>query len=197
MGLAKSQTRLSDFHLFSIVNESVEVYQWECFNPYNLFYMSTECWYCYFCCYSVTKLCLTLCYSTTAACQASLSFTIFQSLLKFMSIEPMMPSNHLILCQPLFLPPSFFPRIRVFSNESAFCIRWPQYWNFSFNINRANEYLGLIFFNGLAGSPWSPRDSQESSPTPQFKSFNYSVLSFLYSPTLISIHDYWKSHSPD
>ena len=82
----------------------------------------------------------------TAACQASLSFTIFQSLLKLTSIESVMPSNHLIFCHPLLLPPSIFPRIRVFSNESALRIRWPKYWSFSFSINPSNEYLGLISF---------------------------------------------------
>ena len=82
----------------------------------------------------------------TAACQASLSFTIFQSLLKLTSIESVMPSNHLIFCHPLLLPPSIFPRIRVFSNELALRIRWPKYWSFSFSINPSNEYSGLISF---------------------------------------------------
>ena len=82
----------------------------------------------------------------TAACQASLSFTISQSLLKLMSIESVMPSNHLILYHPLLLPPSIFPSVRVFSNESVLHIRWPKYWSFSFNISPSNEYLGLISF---------------------------------------------------
>ena len=82
----------------------------------------------------------------TAACQASLSVTSSQSLLKLMSIKSVMPSHHLILCQPLLLPPSIFPSIRVFSNESVLCIRWPNYWSFSFNISPSNEYLGLISF---------------------------------------------------
>ena len=80
----------------------------------------------------------------TAASQASLSFTNFWSLLKLMSIESVMSSNHLILCSPLLLLPSIFPRIRVFSNESVLCIRWPKYWNFSFS--PSNEYSGLISF---------------------------------------------------
>ena len=92
-----------------------------------------------------------------------------------------MPSNHLILCLSLLLLTSTFPSIRVFSNKSVLHIRRPKYWSFSFRISPSNEYLGLIW------SPCSPRDSQESSPTPQFKSFNSSVLSFLYSPTLTSI----------
>ena len=81
----------------------------------------------------------------TAACQASLSFTTSLSLLKHMSIEPVMPSNHLILCRPL-LPPSIFPSIRVFFNESVLRIRWPKYWSFSFSISPSNEYLSLISF---------------------------------------------------
>ena len=82
----------------------------------------------------------------TAASQASLFFTISQSLLKLMSIESVMSSNHLILCYPLPLPPSIFPSIRVFSNESVLHIRWPKYWSFSFSIGSSNEYSGLISF---------------------------------------------------
>ena len=82
----------------------------------------------------------------TAARQASLSITNSQSLFKLMSVELLMPSNHLILRCPLLLPPSIFPRIRVFSNESALSIRWPKYWSFSFSISLSNEYSGLISF---------------------------------------------------
>ena len=82
----------------------------------------------------------------TAAYQASLSFTISQCLLKLMSIESVMTSNHLIFCHPLLLLPSIFPSIMVFSNESALCIRWPKYWSFSFSISPSNEYSGLISF---------------------------------------------------
>ena len=78
--------------------------------------------------------------------QASLSITYSQSLPKLMSIESVMPSNHLILCHPLLLPPSIFPSIRVFSNESVLCIRWPKYWSFSFNISPSNEHPGLMSF---------------------------------------------------
>ena len=118
---------------------------------------------------------------------------------KLMSIKSVMPSNHLILCHHLLLLPSIFPSIRVFSNESALHIGWPKYWNFSLNISPSNEYPGQISFlyDGLVGSPCSPRDSQESSPTPQFKSTNSSALSFLYSSTVTFIHDYWKNHSLD
>ena len=82
----------------------------------------------------------------TAARQASLSITNSRSLLKLMSIQSMMPSNHLIFCCPLLLPPSVFPSIRVFSNESALHIRWPKYWSFSFSISPSNEYSGLVSF---------------------------------------------------
>ena len=82
----------------------------------------------------------------TAACQAPLSITNSQSLPKLMSIESMMPSNHLILCHPLLLLPSIFASIRVFSNKSVLCIRWPKYWSFSFNISPSNDYSGLISF---------------------------------------------------
>ena len=94
----------------------------------------------------VARLCLTLCDPWTAAHQASLSITNSQSLLKLMSIELVMPSNHLILCRPLLLLPSIFPSIWVFSNESVLHIRWPKYWSFSFSISPSNEYLPLISF---------------------------------------------------
>ena len=108
-----------------------------------------------------------------------------------------MPSNHLILCHPFLLPPSIFPSIRVFSNESALRIRWPKYCSFSFSISPSNEYSGLISLGWTVRSLCSPRDSQESSPTPWFNSINSLAFSFLYSPTLTSIHDYWKNHSLD
>ena len=82
----------------------------------------------------------------TAACQASLSITNSQSLLKLMSMKLVMPSNYLIFCHPLHLPPSIFPSIRVFSSDSVLCIRWPKYWSFSFSISPSSEYSGLIFF---------------------------------------------------
>ena len=130
----------------------------------------------------------------TAAHSASLSITSSQSLLKLMSIKSVMPSNHLILCHFLFLLPSIFPSIRVFSNESALHIRGPKYWSFSFNISPSNEHPGLISFR----MDWLDLLAvQESSPTLNFKSINSSVLSPLYSPILTSIHDYWKNHSLD
>ena len=95
---------------------------------------------------SVTQSCLIFCNPWTTARQASLSITSSQSLLKLMSTESVMPSNHLILCRPLLLLPSIFPSIRVFSNESVLHIRWPKYWSFSFSISPSNEYSGLISF---------------------------------------------------
>ena len=130
-----------------------------------------------------------------AACQPSLSITNSRSPPKLMSIESVMPSSHLILCCPLLLRPSIPPSIRVFSNESTLRLRWPklkfQLQHQSFQWTPRTDLLQ----NGLVGSPRSPRDSQESSPTPQFKSISSSALSFLHSPTLTSIHDYWKNHS--
>ena len=124
--------------------------------------------------------------------------TNFQSLLKLMSIESVMPSNHLILCCPLLLLPSVFPRIRVFSNESVLCIKWPKYWSFSFSSSPSNEYSGLISFRidwfdllVVQGTLF-----QESSPMPQFKSINSSGLS-LFMVQLSQPYDYWKNHSFD
>ena len=133
-----------------------------------------------------------------AAHQASLSITTSRSSLKLMSIESVMPSSHLILGHPLLLLPPIPPSIRVFSNESTLRMRWPKYWSFSLSIIPSKEHPGLIsFIMDMVGSPCSPRDSQESSPAPQFKSINSSALSFLHSPTLTSIHDHWKNHSLD
>ena len=131
----------------------------------------------------------------TAARQASLSITNSRSLLKLMSITSVMPSNHLILCHPLLLLPLIFPSIGVFSNESVLHIRWPKYWSFNFSFQWI--FRTDFLYDGLGGSPCSPRDSQESSPTPQFKTIISSVLSFLYGPTLTSIHDHWKNQSFD
>ena len=127
----------------------------------------------------------------TAARQASLSITSSRSLLKLMSIESVMPSNHLILCCPFLLPTSIFPSIRAFSNESVLRIRWPKYWSFS--ISSSNEYSGLISFRMDWLELLAVQGTQESSPTPQFKSINSSALSFLYGPSLTSIHGVWLS----
>ena len=113
-----------------------------------------------------------------------------------MSIESVMPSNHLILCHTLLLP-SIFPSIRIFSNESVLHIRWPKYWSFCFSISPSNEYSGLFSFRMDWLDLLAVQGTLESSPTSQFKSINSSVLSFLYSPTLTSIHDHWKNYSFD
>ena len=125
------------------------------------------------------------------------SFTNSQGLLKLMSIESMMTSNHLILCHPLLLPPSIIPSIRVFSNESVLCIRWPKYWSFSFSISPSNKYSGLISFRMDWLDLLAVQEIQESSLTPQFTSISSSALSFLYVPTLTSINDHWKNQSFD
>ena len=130
----------------------------------------------------------------TAAHQTSLSFTISWSLPKFMPIESVMPSNHLILCRALLLLPSIFPSIRVFSNELALCITWPKYWSFSFSTSPSNEYSGLISFKIDRFELLAFQETQKSYPTTQFKSINSSALSLLYGPTLTSIRDYWKDH---
>ena len=104
------------------------------------------CDYVWYCCCSDAKSCLTLCNPWTAACQASLFFTISWSLVRLTSIESVMSSNHLIFCCLLLLLPSIFPNIRVFSNESALCIRWPKYWSFHFSISPSSECSKLISF---------------------------------------------------
>ena len=114
----------------------------------------------------------------TAARQAPLSFTISRSFLRFMCIELVRLSNHLILCHSLLLLPSIFPSVKVFSNESALRIRWPKYWSFSFSVSPPNEYSGLISFRMDWLDLLAVQGTQESSPAPQFKSVNSSVLSF-------------------
>ena len=134
--------------------------------------------------------------SWTAARHASLSITNSQSLLKLMSIESVMPSNHLIFCHPLLLPPSMFPSIRVFSHESVLCIRWPKDWSFSFSISPSNKYSGLISFRTDWLHLLAVQGTLKFSPTPQVK-INSLVLSFLYCPTLTFIYAYWENHTFD
>ena len=127
-------------------------------------------------------------------CQASLSITNSRSSLKLMSIESVMPSNHLILCRPLLLLPSIFPSIRVFSDESVLHIRWPKYWSFSFSICPSNEYSGLISFR----IDWFDLAVQGTLKSLlQRNSSKASVLSLLYGPPLTSKGDYWKNCSLD
>ena len=127
--------------------------------------------------------------------QASLSITNSWGVLRLMSIESVMPSNHLILCRPLLLLPSIFPSIRVFSDESALHIRWPKYWNFSFNISPSNEHSGLISFR----MDWLDLLAVQGTlkSVLQYHSSTASGLTSLCSPTLTSIHDYCKNHSLD
>ena len=128
-----------------------------------------------------------------AACQASQSFTISQGLLKLMSIESTMPSNHLILFCPLLLLSSVFPSIRVFSNESSLHIRWPKYQSFS--IIHSSEYSGLISFSIDQFHLLAIQGTLKSLCS--IESTNSLVLSLLYGPTLTSSYDYWKNHSFD
>ena len=157
-------------------------------------------WLCCCCCCSVTKSCLTLCNPWTAARQASLFIPISLNLLKLMSIESVMPSNHLILCCPLLLLPSIFPSIRVFSNESVLHIRWPKYWSFSFSISPSQEYSGQISLRidwfGLFAVQGTPKHLLDSCFKSKFESISYLAL-ILYDPTVTSVHDHWKNHSFD
>ena len=140
----------------------------------------------------------------TAARQASLSITNSWSLLKLMSIKLVMLSNHLILCCPLRLPPSIFPNIRLFSNESVH-IKWPKYWSFSFSISPSNEYSGLTSFRmdclnlpAVQGTLKSLLQHHSSKASTLLRSAFYKLtISWTISPTLTSIHDYWKNHSFD
>ena len=144
---------------------------------------------------SVTQLCLTPC--DTIDCSTP-GFPVHHQLAGLTQTHVHRVSDAMQPSHPLSSPsPSAFnlPSIRVFSTESVLLISWPEYWSFSFSISLSNEYSGLISFRMDWLDPLA--DSQESSPTPQFKSTNSSVLSFLYSPTLTSIHDHWKNHSFD
>ena len=109
-----------------------------------------------------------------------------------MSIELVMPSNHLILCHPLFLLPSIFPSPKVFSHMSALHIRWPKYWHFNFSISPSSEYSGLISFRIDWLGLLAVQETLKSPPTPQFEGINSSALSLFYGPILTSIYDYWK-----
>ena len=134
----------------------------------------------------------------TAACQASLSITNSWSLLKLMSIESMMPSNHLMPCHLLLFLPSIFPSIWVFSNESDLRIRWPKYWSFNFNISPSNEYSGLI----SSRMNWLDLLAIQGTLKSllQHHSSKASILwhsAFFIVQLLTSIHDYWKNHSLD
>ena len=133
---------------------------------------------------------------STAAHQASLSFTIYQSLLKLMSIKSVMPSYHLILCHPLLILSLIFPSIMVFSNESVLHIMWSKYWSFSFSISPSNEYSGLISFRIDRFDLLAVQGTLKSL-LQQYSSKASILWHSLYSPTLTSIPDYCKNHSFD
>ena len=143
---------------------------------------------------SAAQSCPTLCNPMDCSTPGLLVHHQLLELTQLMFIKSVMPSNHLILCHPLILRPSIFPIIRVFSNESVLRIRWTKYWSFSFSISPSNS--GLISFR----MDWLDLlvvQGTFKSLLQQFKSINSSVLSLLYGPSLISIHDYWKNHSFD
>ena len=138
-----------------------------------------------FCCCSLSRVRLSVT-PWTAARQPSLSFTISRNLLRLMSIESVMPSNHCILCHPLLLLPSIFPSIRVFFSDSALRIRWPKYWSFSFSISPSNEYSGLISFR----MDWFDLLAVQGA----FKSLlQHHSSKHQYCSALTSVHDYWKT----
>ena len=144
---------------------------------------------------SVIQLCPTLCNPLDYSMPGFPVHHDSRSLLKLMSIEWVMPSNHLILCHSLLLPPSIIPIIRVFSNESVLRIRWPKYWSFSFNISRSKDYTGLISFRIDWLDLFAVQRTLKSLL--QHHSSTASILralSFFYNPTLTSMHDYWKNH---
>ena len=170
-GVAKSWTQLSNWTMTTTTNAGLSENQFSSFQSLS-------------------------CVQLFVPCQASLSITNSRSLLKLMSIELVMPSNHLILCCPLLLPPSIFPSIRVFSKETVLHIRWPKYWSFSFSISPSN--LGLI---SLAWTGWISLQSKGlsrvfSNTTIRKHQFFGTQLSY-YGPTLTSIHDHWKNQSLD
>ena len=131
-----------------------------------------------------------------AACQASLSITNYQSPPKIMSVESVMPSNHLILCHPLLLP-SIFPSIRVFSNKSTLCIRWSKYCHFSFNISPSNEHPGLISFRMDWLDLLAVQGTLKSLLQHHSSKASIFRCSAFFTVQLTSIHDHWKSHSLD
>ena len=164
--------------------------------PYEFFCMSNieqnvECWV-RIQLSSVAQLHPTVCDSMDCSMPSFPVHHQLPELNQTMSIESVMPSNHLILCHPLLLLPSIFPSIKIFSNH--FFTSSGQ----SIGVSASASVLPMNSQDWFPlGSPCSPRDSQESPPTPQFKSINSLVLSFLYSPTLTSIHDYWRNHNLD
>ena len=146
---------------------------------------------------SVAQSCPTLCNPMDCSMPGLPVHHHSWSLLKLMSIESVMPSNHLILCRTLLLLPSILPSIRVFSKESVLRIRWPKYCSFNFSISSSNEYSGLISFRMDWLDLLAVQGTLKSLLQHHTSSINSSVLSLLYSPNLTSTHDYWKNHSFD
>ena len=152
------------------------------------------------CCCSVVQSCLTFCNPIDCSTPG---FPVLHHLPELAQTHVHRVSDAIQLSHPLLSPSpsalnlSILPSIRVFSNELALPIRWPEYWSFSFNISSSSEHPGLISFRMDWLDLLAVQETLKSFPTPQFKSINSSVLSFLYSPTLTSIHDYWKNHSLD
>ena len=147
---------------------------------------------------SVTQSCLTLCDPKDCSMPVLPVHHQPPEFTKPMSIELVMPSNHLILCYPLLLPPSIFPSIRVFSSESVLCIRWPKYWSFSFRISLSSEYSGLISFR----MDWFHLLAVQGTVTSLLQYYSWKALilwcsAFFISPALTSTHNYWKNHSFD
>ena len=148
---------------------------------------------------AVQFLSLILLFSTpwTAACQASLSFTISRCLFKLTCIKLVMPSNRLILCRPLLLLPSILPGIRVSSNKLALSINWPNYWSFSFSISSSNEYSGLISFRIDEFDPLAVQGLSRVFPNTTVRNHQFFGTQPSLCPTFTSIPDYWKNHSFD
>ena len=151
-----------------------------------------------FICCSVAQSCPTLCDPMNCSLPGFPVHHQLPELAQTHVHETVMSSNHLILCHPLLLLPSVFPSIRVFSSGSPLCIRWPKYWSFSFSISPSNEYSQLFSFRIDWFDFLAVQGTLKSLlPTPQFKSITSLALSFLYGPTLMLVHNYWKNHSFD
>ena len=145
---------------------------------------------------SGAQLCLTLCDPIDCS-TPGFPITNSWSLLKLKSIKSVMPCNHLILCRPLLLLPSILPNIQVFSNESVLCIRWPKYWSFTFSISPSSEYSGLISLQLTSLISMQSKGLSRVFSNITDQKHQFLAPRFLYSPTLTSIHDYWKNHSFD
>ena len=146
---------------------------------------------------SVTQSCPILEILWAAPCQASMFNTNSWSLPKLTTIKSAMPSSHLILCRPLLLLPSIFPSIMVFLNESVLCIRWPKYWSFSFSISPYNEYSGLISFRMDWSDLLKCKGLSRVFSNTTVQKYQFFSAQLFHSPTLTSIHDYWKNHCFD